>query len=325
MMVLMGGDIRRILITGAMGQIGSELTEDLQKTYGVDNILATDIKDPQEGFHGNYEKLDVLDQDAMRSIVKSYDIDTIYHLAAILSAAGEQKPDLAWKVNVMGFCNVMTITKEEQVSKVFHPSSIAAFGPETPKVNTPQHTVLKPRTIYGVTKVVGELLGNYYFEKWGVDVRGARLPGVISNVAPPGGGTTDYAVEIFYEAIKHQEYTCFLKPDSTLPMIYMPDCLKAFKELMDAPIENLKHHTDFNLGALSFNPAELAAEIKKHIPEFKISYKPDFRQKIADSWPKSIDDSAARLEWGWSPDYDLGAMVADMLKVLGERHKRGEL
>jgi len=324
-MVLMGGDIRRILITGAMGQIGSELTEDLQKTYGVDNILATDIKDPWDDFHGNYEKLDVLDQDAMRSVIKSHDIDTIYHLAAILSAAGEQKPDLAWKVNVMGFCNVMTTAKEGQVSQVFHPSSIAAFGPETPKVNTPQHTVLKPRTIYGVTKVVGELLGNYYFEKWGVDVRGARLPGVISNVAPPGGGTTDYAVEIFYEALKYQEYTCFLKPDSTLPMIYMPDCLKAFKELMDAPIENLKHHTDFNLGALSFNPAELAAEIKTHIPEFKITYKPDFRQKIADSWPKSIDDSAARKEWDWSPDYDLGAMVADMLKVLGEHHKRGEL
>ncbi len=321
----MGGDVRRILITGAMGQIGSELTEELQKTYGRDNVLATDIKDPREDFHGEYEKLDVLDQDRLRSLIKQYDIDTIYHLAAILSAAGEKRPDLAWKINIDGFCNVMTITKEGHVSKVFNPSSIAAFGPDTPKINTPQNTVLKPKTIYGITKVVGELLGNYYFEKWGVDVRGARLPGVISNVAPPGGGTTDYAVEIFYGAIKHQEYTCFLKPDSTLPMIYMPDCLKAFKELMTAPVENLKHHTDFNLGALSFNPAELAAAIKTHIPEFKIKYKPDFRQKIADSWPKSIDDSAAREEWGWSPDYDLDAMVADMLKVLGERHDRGEL
>ena len=324
-MVLMGGDIRRILITGAMGQIGSELTEELQKNHGIDNVLATDVKEPSEGFHGNYEKLDVLDQDGLRSLVKKYDIDTIYHLAAILSAAGEKRPELAWKVNIEGFCNVMTVIKEGQVSKVFHPSSIAAFGPETPRDHTPQHTVLKPRTIYGITKVVGELLGNYYFEKWGVDVRGARLPGVISNVAPPGGGTTDYAVEIFYEAIKHKKYTCFLRPDSTLPMIYMPDCLKAFKELMDAPIERLRHHTDFNLGALSFDPAELAEEIKKHIPEFEITYEPDFRQKIADSWPRSIDDSAAREEWGWSPDYDLKAMVADMLQVLGDRHKRGEL
>ena len=325
MMVRMGGDIKRILVTGAMGQIGSELVEELQKTYGINNILATDIKNPQEDYKGNYEKLDVLDQERMRSLVKSYDIDVIYHLAAILSAAGEKRPELAWKVNIEGFCNVMTIAKEGHLSRIFHPSSIAAFGPETPRDNTPQHTVLKPRTIYGVTKVVGELLGNYYFEKWGVDVRGARLPGVISNVAPPGGGTTDYSVEIFYEAIENQEYTCFLKPDSTLPMIYMPDCLKAFKDLMNAPVESLKHHTDFNLGSLSFNPAELASEIQKHVPEFKIKYEPDFRQKIADSWPNSIDDSAAREEWGWSPDYDLSAMVTDMLKVLGERHKKGEL
>jgi threonine 3-dehydrogenase len=323
-MVLMGGDIRRILITGAMGQIGSELTEELQTNCGVDNVLAIDIREPRDDFRGNYEKLDVLDQDRMRSLVNEYDVDTIYHLAAILSATGEKRPELAWKVNIEGFCNVMTIAKEGRISKVFHPSSIAAFGPETPRVNTPQHTVLKPRTIYGVTKVVGELLGNYYFEKWGVDVRGIRLPGVISNVAPPGGGTTDYAVEIFYEAIKHQKYTCFLKPDSTLPMIYMPDCLKSFKELMNAPLENLKHHTDFNLSALSFSPAELAAELKTHISEFKITYEPDFRQKIADSWPKSIDDNAAREEWGWKPDYDLKAMVADMLKVLGERHERGK-
>jgi nucleoside-diphosphate-sugar epimerase len=261
----------------------------------------------------------------MRELIKSYDIDTIYHLAAILSASGEKHPDLAWKVNIEGFCNVMNIAKEEQVSQIFHPSSIAAFGPETPRINTPQHTMLKPRTIYGITKVVGELLGNYYFEKWGVDVRGIRLPGVISNVAPPGGGTTDYAVEIFYEAIKYQKYTCFLRPDSTLPMIYMPDCLKAFKDLMDAPIEGLMHHTDYNLSALSFNPSELADEIKTHIPEFKINYKPDFRQKIADSWPKSIDDSTSRAEWGWSPDYDLSDMVTDMLKVLRERYRRGEL
>jgi nucleoside-diphosphate-sugar epimerase len=318
-------DIRRILITGALGQIGSELTEELQKIYGIKNVLATDIRDPREDYRGSYEQLNVLNQERIRSIVKEYDIDTIYHLAAILSAAGEKRPDIAWKINIQGFWNIMTIAAEGQISKVFHPSSIAAFGPETPKMNTPQHTILKPRTIYGITKVVGELLGNYYFEKWGVDVRGIRLPGVISNVATPSGGTTDYAVEIFYEAIKHQKYTCFLKPDSTLPMIYMPDCLKAFKQIMEAPVENLKHHTDFNLNALSFSPSELTAEIKKHIPEFNISYKPDFRQKIADSWPKTIDDSAAREEWGWSPDYDLNTMVKDMLRVLRERHNKGEL
>ena len=321
----MSGQVGRILVTGAMGQIGSELTEELQKTYGINNVLATDIKDPREDFKGDYEKLDVLDHEGLRSLVKQYDIDTVYHLAAILSAAGEKRPDLAWKINIEGLCNVLTVAKEGHVSRIFNPSSIAAFGPETPRDHTPQNTVMKPRTIYGITKVVGELLGSYYFEKWGVDVRGARLPGVISNVAPPGGGTTDYAVEIFYEAIKHQEYTCFLKPDSTLPMIYMPDCLKAFKELMNAPVEKLKHHTDFNLGALSFNPAELAEAIKTYIPEFKIQYKPDFRQEIADSWPKSIDDHAAREEWGWYPDYDLKAMVADMLKVLGKRHEMGEL
>ncbi len=314
----------RIMITGATGQIGSELTTDLQKIHGLDDVLLTGRHEPYHEYSGNFEILDVLNQERMRELIKQYDIDTVYHLAAILSAKGEQDPESAWKINVEGFYNVLTVAKEGMISKIFHPSSIAAFGPETPRENTPQETVLKPRTIYGVTKVVGELLGNYYYEKWGVDVRGARLPGVISNVAPPGGGTTDYAVEIFYEAIKHKKYTCFLKPDSALPMIYMPDCLKAFRQLMDAPVDDLKHHTDFNLGSMSFTPADLAAEIKTHIPEFKIAYKPDFRQKIADSWPKSIDDSAARLEWGWSPDYDLGAMVADMLKVLGERYKRGE-
>jgi len=325
LMVLMGGDIRRVLVTGAMGQIGSELVEDLQDRYGIDNVLATDIRDPHDDFKGNYEELDVLEQERVNELVKQYDIDTTYHLAAILSAVGEKKPELAWKVNIEGFCNILAVAKKGKISKIFHPSSIAAFGPETPKIETPQETVLKPRTIYGITKVVGELLGNYYYEKWGVDVRGARLPGVISSVSPPGGGTTDYAVEIFYEAIKNQKYTCFLKPDSTLPMIYMPDCLKAFQMLMDAPVEILEHHTDFNLGALSFSPEELAAEIKTHIPEFTITYEPDFRQKIADSWPKSIDDSAAREEWGWSPDFGLKTMVADMLKVLRERYERGEL
>ena len=321
----MSGDVNRVLITGATGQIGAELVPDLQKQYGVNNVIASGRREAPEGFNGIYEVVDVLDKDRMRDVVKQYDIDTVYHLAALLSAKGELNPENAWTINIEGFKNVLAVAMDCKVKKIFHPSSIAVFGPETPRDNTPQETILKPRTMYGVTKVTGELLGNYYFEKFGVDVRGARLPGIISNVAPPGGGTTDYAVEIFYEAIKHGKYTCFLGPNSSLPMMYMPDCLRAFNMLMEAPLENLKHHTDFNLAGISFNPKELSDEIKKHMPEFKITYKPDFRQKIADSWPKSIDDSASREEWGWSPSYDLEAMVADMLKVLGKRHERGEL
>ena len=245
-------------------------------------------------------------------------------MAAILSAKGEENPLLAWDVNMNGTYNVLEIAREYEMKQVFCPSSIAVFGPETPIENTPQETVLRPGTMYGVTKVAGELLCDYYFKRFGLDVRGVRYPGIISNKTLPGGGTTDYAVEIFYEAIKNKEYTCFLKPDSTLPMMYMPDCIKATIDLMQAPIENLKHHSDFNLAAFSFSPKELAAEIKKHIPEFKISYEPDERQKIADSWPKTIDDTAAREEWGWEPRYDLQSMVKDMLRVLKEKHKQGK-
>jgi nucleoside-diphosphate-sugar epimerase len=310
---------KRILVTGALGQIGSELVLELQKTYGVENVLATDIKDPSMPIHGSFEKLDVLDINRMHSLVKKFDINTVYHLAAILSAAGERQMELAWNVNIKGFFNVLTLAIESKISRVFHPSSIAVFGPKTPKRNTPQEVALRPKTIYGITKVVGELLGNYYYEKFGVDIRGIRLPGVISNVSPPGGGTTDYAVEMFYAAIKNQEYNCFLKPDSTLPMIYMPDCLKAFRLIMEAPIEKLEHHTDFNINALSFSPSELAEEIKNHIPDFSVKYKPDYRQKIADSWPKTIDDNVARKEWGWCPDYDIKAMTEDMITKLKER------
>ncbi len=320
----MGDETDNILITGALGQIGSELAPRLRELYGKENVVATDIRQPPTGLVGPFETLDVLDEDVVRRLIKEYEIDTVYHLAAILSATGEQKPDLAWRINVGGLMNVLTAAKDMGF-RVFHPSSIAAFGPETPRVLTPQETVLKPRTMYGITKVVGELLGNYYFEKYGVDVRGARLPGIISNVAPPGGGTTDYAVEIFYEAIKHGRYTCFLGEDTVLPMMYMPDCLKAFVSLMEAPLSSLRHHGDYNVGALSFNPRELAAEIKRHIPEFEIMYKPDYRQAIADSWPKSVDDSASREDWGWSPDYDLPAMVEDMIKVLSARHQGGEI
>jgi len=320
----MGDQVSRVLITGALGQIGSELTLRLRELFGKENVVATDIRQPVVDQDGPFETLDVLMVDDLRRLIKEHEIDTVYHLAAILSATGEQKPDLAWKINIEGLMNVLNAAKDIEL-RVFHPSSIAAFGPETPRVLTPQETVLKPRTMYGITKVAGELLGNYYFEKYGVDVRGVRLPGIISNVAPPGGGTTDYAVEIFYEAIKHKKYACFLREDTVLPMMYMPDCLKAFITLMDAPLSSLEHHGDYNLAALSFNLRELAAEIKRHIPEFKIEYRPDYRQAIADSWPKSIDDSASREEWGWSPDYDMPAMVEDMISVLDARHREGGL
>jgi threonine 3-dehydrogenase len=319
----MGGDKGRVLVTGALGQIGSELTPRLREIYGKDNVIGSDIR--KAGVNvGPFEVLDVLNKDQLERVVKEYKIGIVYHLAAILSATGEKNPDLAWNINVEGLRNVLNVAKDMKL-RVFNPSSIAAFGPETPRVLTPQDTVQKPRTMYGITKVTGELLGTYYFEKYGVDVRGARLPGIISNVAQPGGGTTDYAVEIFYEAIKKKQYKCFLKEDTVLPMMYMPDCLKAFTQLMDAPMENLRHHCDFNLGALSFNPRELAHEIKRHIPEFKITFEPDYRQAIADSWPKSLDDSVARDEWGWKPEYDLSSMVEDMLRVLGERHEKGRL
>ncbi len=320
----MGGDIRRILVTGASGQIGSELTPRLRELYGKENVIASDLRKPMKD-DGPFELLDVTDAKKLDEIVGTYEIDSIVHLAALLSASGEQRPNVAWHVNIDGLYNVLEVARNRKLLRVFNPSSIAVFGPETPRGNTPQETVMKPRTIYGITKVTGELLGNYYYQKWGIDVRGVRFPGIISNVSPPGGGTTDYAVEIFYEAIKKGRYTCFLKPDSTLPMMYMPDCLKGIVELLKADLSRLRHHTDFNLGALSFSPAQLVAEIKQHMPDLVVEYKPDYRQAIADSWPMSLDDSAAREEWGWRPTFDLQAMVKDMLEILSTRYRRGEL
>jgi len=307
--------MKRILVTGAKGQIGSELVPLLREKYGHGNVIASDIKDEEEG-DAPYEILDVRDGKKLAEVVDKYGIDTIFHMAAILSATGEKNPQLAWNVNVGGLYNVLEVGKEKSLFRIFIPSSIAAFGPETPKVNTPQETVLKPRTMYGITKVIGERLGEYYFWKYNLDVRGVRYPGIISSKTLPGGGTTDYAVEIFYEALRKKRYTSFLKPQTRLPMMYMPDCLKATLMLMEAPLENLKHHTDFNVAGMSFSVEELALEIKKRIPEFEIDYRPDYRQAIADSWPESIDDSAARQEWGWSPDYDLPSMVDDMLEKL---------
>lgn len=320
----MGGGIGKILVTGASGQIGSELTPRLREVYGKDSVVASDLRSPSFD-DGPFELLDVTDAKKLEAIVVEYGVDTIVHLAALLSASGEQRPNVAWNVNVNGLYNVLEVARTRKLKRVFNPSSIAVFGPETPRDKTPQETVMRPKTMYGITKVTGELLGNYYHHKYGVDVRGARFPGIISNVAPPGGGTTDYAVEIFYEAIKSGRYTCFLRPDSTLPMMYMPDCLKGVIQILEADLSTLRHHADFNMGALSFSPKELVAEIRKHLPKFEVEYRPDYRQAIADSWPKSIDDSAAREEWGWNPEYDLAAMVDDMLKVLGERHRRGKL
>lgn len=319
---------RHILVTGACGQIGSELTPILRERYGAENVVAADRREPpcgalREG--GPFELIDVVRRETVEAVVDKYQIDTIYHLAAILSATGEQDPHRAWEVNVNGLYNILEIARERQMARVFCPSSIAAFGPETPRDNTPQETVLRPTTMYGVTKVAGELLGNYYVHRFGIDVRGVRYPGIISSETLPGGGTTDYAVEIFYEAIRHKRYVCFLRPDTVLPMMYMPDCIKATIDLMEADLAQLKHHADFNLAAFSFSPAELVAEIQKHIPDFVCTYEPDFRQQIADSWPRSIDDSAARQEWGWQPFYDLPAMVADMLDKLGRRYAEGKL
>jgi len=318
----------RILVTGAAGQIGSELTLALRERYGSDNVLATGHKtEPSPALRnsGPFGFIDVTRRETIERVVSKFHIDTIYHLAALLSVVGEEKPQLAWDVNINGLYNILEVARTREISQVFCPSSIAAFGPETPQENTPQETVLRPKTMYGVTKVAGELLCDYYFHRFGLDVRGVRYPGIISSETLPGGGTTDYAVEIFYEAIKHKRYTCFLREDTVLPMMYMPDCIKASIQLMEADLSHLKHHADFNLAAISFSPAELVGEIKKHIPELVCSYEPDFRQQIADSWPKTIDDSAAREEWGWKPQYDLPAMVADMLEKLGTRHAEGKL
>ena len=308
----------KILVTGATGQIGSELVPELRRKYGGENVIVgVHRRAPTNDLgSGPLVKIDVTDKEMVDRIVKDYGVDVIYHMAAILSVAGEENPWRAWDVNVNGTYNVLEVSRENGVSRVFVPSSIAAFGPETPRENTPQDTVLKPRTMYGLTKVTGELLSNYYFERFGVDVRGLRYPGIISYKTPPGGGTTDYAVEIFNEAIKEGSYTCFLREDSVLPMMYMPDCIKCTLNLMEADLSRLEHHGDYNVAAISFSPADLAEEIRKHIPDFDIFYEPDHRQAIADSWPMSIDDSAARADWAWEPSYDLSTMTDDMLRNL---------
>lgn len=320
--------MKRILVTGAVGQIGSELTLALRQRYGNENVVATGHRTrPSEALRssGPFEFIDVTRLETLNEVVAKYEIDTIYHMAAVLSVVGEEKPHVAWDVNINGLYNVLEVARERPLARVFCPSSIAVFGPETPRDNTPQETILRPKTMYGVSKVAGELLCDYYARRFHVDVRGVRYPGIISSETLPGGGTTDYAVEIFYKAIEEGRYVCFLREDTVLPMMYMPDCIKATIDLMEAERDGLKHYADFNLASISFSPAELVAEIQKHIPEFMCEYEPDFRQAIADSWPRSIDDSAARQEWGWEPSYDLAAMAADMLEKLRERHAQGQL
>ena len=311
--------MKRILVTGATGQIGSELTIELRKRYGERNVIAAGHKrKPRDSLleSGLFEYVDVTRRNDLEKVVKKYDIGIIYHLAAVLSAAGEKDPQFAWQVNMDSLYNVLEVARERSISKIFWPSSIAVFGRGVHRVKTPQEAVLIPSTMYGVTKVAGEVLCSYYFERFGLDVRSVRYPGIISSETPPGGGTTDYAVEIFYQAIKKKRYTCFLREDAILPMMYMPDCIKAAIDLMEASLSGIGHRLSYNVTAMSFPPRKLVAEIKKYIPEFECEYKPDFRQKIADSWPMSIDDSLARKEWGWKPDYDLTSMTRDMIEKL---------
>jgi nucleoside-diphosphate-sugar epimerase len=318
--------MKNILVVGSAGQIGSELTLLLRKMYGGDHVVAGIRKTkPSENLlnTGPCEVVDALDTDKLVDVVKKYKIDVIINMAAILSGTGEKNPMLAWDVNMNGLINILEIAREHKMKQVLVPSSIAVFGPTTPVDDTPQETILKPTTIYGVTKVAGELLGDYYVKRYGLDVRGLRYPGIISHETLPGGGTTDYAVAIYYEAIKQKKYTCFVNEETRLPMMYMPDCLKATVDLMEADFDKLNYHCDYNVGAMSFNVAEMAESIRKHIPDFEIAYEPDFRQAIADSWPNSVDDSAAREDWGWKPDFDLDAMTADMLKAIGEKHAKG--
>jgi len=307
----------KILITGALGQIGSELTIALKKIYGEKNVISSDLHSTniKDEFQP-YETLNILDKQALATVVKKHQITTIYHLAAILSATGEKNPQLCFDVNIIGLYNVLEVARELEIKQIICPSSIAVFGPETPRINTPQQTVILPKTMYGLSKASGELLCDYYVQKYNLDIRGLRYPGLISYKTPPGGGTTDYAVEIFYEALKNKSYKCFLKADTILPMMYMNDAIRGTIQLAETDFNKLKNHSNFNFAGISFSCQQLADEIKKHIPEFEISYKPDFRQQIADSWPQSIDDSEAKKQWGWKVEYDLTKIVADMIKNL---------
>lgn len=306
----------KILIIGAGGQIGIELTQELSLLYGSSNVIAADLKPIPALDNNPFETLDILDKDAIFNVVKKHSISHVYLLAALLSATGEQNPMFAWKLNMEGLFNVLDLAKEKHISKVYWPSSIAVFGPTTPRIDTPQYTVMEPSTVYGISKQAGERWCEWYFHKFGVDVRSLRYPGLIGWKSAPGGGTTDYAVHIFHQALKTKTYECFLSEDTALPMMHMEDAIRATIEIMHAPAENIKIRGAYNLAGISFTPAQIAAEIQKHIPDFTISYKPDFRQAIADSWPQSILDHEAKNNWNWSAKYNLSSLVANMLQNL---------
>ena len=313
----------RILIIGSSGQIGTELVIELRNIYGNDNVIASDIRlssiEVMES--GPFEKLNIMDEKLLRNIVKKYKITQVYLLAALLSANAEKNIELGWSLNMRSHSHVLDLAKDGLIKKIFWPSSIAVFGPTSPMENTPQYTVMEPNTVYGITKQAGERWNEYYFNKFGVDVRSIRYPGLIGWKAAPGGGTTDYAVDIFHQAIKHKKYESFLSENTGLPMMYMTDAIRATVDLMEAPFKQVKIRSSYNLAGVSFTPKQIAKEVKKHIPDFKISYNPDFRQAIADSWPSSIDDSYAKKDWGWELKYDLEKMTSIMMKNLKEQYK----
>ena len=306
----------KILVTGSLGQIGSELVLKLREKHGQENVIASDVRDLEDLSFIPFEKFDVLNYNNIENIVTKYKITKIYHLAAILSANGENNPQLCWNINMNCLVNILEIARIHKLKQIITPSSIAAFGPETPKDNVPQETILLPKTIYGVTKVAGELLCDYYVKKFNMDIRGIRYPGLISSKTLPGGGTTDYAVDIFYKAVASKKYSCFLKEDTILPMMYMDDAIRGTIELAEANFEDLTYYSNYNFAAVSFSCEEIATEIKKHYPDFEIEYKPDFRQKIADSWPRSIDDSVAKKDWGWKAEFDLKKITQTMINDL---------
>jgi nucleoside-diphosphate-sugar epimerase len=313
----------RILIIGSSGQIGTELVMELRSMYGNNNVISSDIRPSSSEVmeSGPFEKLDIMDEKLLRDVVKKYKITQVYLLAALLSATAEKNIELGWSLNMRSHSHVLDLAKDGLIKKIFWPSSIAVFGPTTPMENTPQYTIMEPNTVYGITKQAGERWNEYYFNKFGVDVRSIRYPGLIGWKAAPGGGTTDYAVDIFHQAIQHEKYESFLSENTGLPMMYMSDAIRATIELMEAPAEQVKIRSSYNLAGISFTPKQLASEIKKHIPDFEMTYKPDFRQAIADSWPSSINDSYAQKDWGWKLKYDLEKMTSDMIINLKEQYK----
>ena len=310
--------MERILVVGALGQVGRELLQALNLKFGIENVISSDIRQSQD-IENQQEILDILDKDGLANLVKREKITQVYNLAALLSATAEKNIKFAWQLSIDGLFNVLDLAKEGLIKKVFWPSSIAVFGPTTPKENTPQNTIVEPNTVYGIGKQAGEQWCNYYNQKFGVDVRSIRYPGLIGYKSLPGGGTTDYAVDIFYEALRKCSYECFLSENSTLPMMYMEDAIRATVSIMEAPKEQIKIRTSYNLAGFSFSPADLAVAIKKHIPDFEISYKPDFRNDIAATWPASIDDSRARQDWGWKPNFTIEGLVEIMLRELKTR------